>query len=214
MGLAFPSLSPPGRGTRADHRAFDSHGRFWRAHSSYILQAAQLRDQTNALQTRYEHDVHELEKLQKTNVYSTFLPFSLILSSVDLEGSAEEVCPADRLVGMEQTTHSASAKKRDSAPSTVCDSVGCPTSPCVFSLSFLPPFPANPLPFPPYLGAPQVPWPEINAAWGHTLLLLHTIARKFGYQRFEGWRLWPVGSFSWIEKLSPGGEGKGERLEL
>lgn len=26
-----------------------------------------------------------------------------------------------------------------------------------------------------------VDWPEINAAWGHTLLLLHTIARKFGF---------------------------------
>ena len=44
--------------------------RFWRDHSAYLLEAAALRDRTNALQTRYEHDLKELEKLQKTNVYS------------------------------------------------------------------------------------------------------------------------------------------------
>lgn len=27
----------------------------------------------------------------------------------------------------------------------------------------------------------QVEWAEINAAWGQTLLLLYTIARKLGY---------------------------------
>ena len=26
-----------------------------------------------------------------------------------------------------------------------------------------------------------VPWPEVNAAWGQALLLLHTIARKVGF---------------------------------
>lgn len=31
---------------------------------------------------------------------------------------------------------------------------------------------------------PQVEWAEINAAWGQTLLLLHTIARKLDY-KFE-----------------------------
>lgn len=30
----------------------------------------------------------------------------------------------------------------------------------------------------------QVEWAEINAAWGQTLLLLHTIARKLDY-KFE-----------------------------
>lgn len=46
---------------------------FWRQHSTYLLDAASLRDRTNSLQTRYAHDVRELEKLQKTNVYSELL---------------------------------------------------------------------------------------------------------------------------------------------
>ncbi|GAA5902431.1 hypothetical protein JCM5296_006419 [Sporobolomyces johnsonii] len=45
----------------------------------------------------------------------------------------------------------------------------------------------------------QVEWPEINAAWGHTLLLLSTIARKFGFT-FQGYRLVPCGSFSRVER--------------
>ncbi|EGO00095.1 hypothetical protein SERLA73DRAFT_180521 [Serpula lacrymans var. lacrymans S7.3] len=48
---------------------------------------------------------------------------------------------------------------------------------------------------------PGVPveWPEINAAWGQTLLLLYTIARKLDYT-FENYRLIPMGSFSKIER--------------
>ncbi|KAM0789553.1 hypothetical protein ACM66B_000364 [Microbotryomycetes sp. NB124-2] len=50
---------------------------------------------------------------------------------------------------------------------------------------------------------PNVPvdWPEINAAWGHCLLLLHTIARKFSFQ-FDNYKLVPMGSFSKIEKTT------------
>ncbi|KAL0577019.1 Vacuolar protein sorting-associated protein atg6 [Marasmius crinis-equi] len=50
---------------------------------------------------------------------------------------------------------------------------------------------------------PGVPveWAEINAAWGQTLLLLHTIARKLDY-KFENYRLVPMGSFSRIEKTT------------
>ncbi|KAG6866758.1 hypothetical protein C0991_011417 [Blastosporella zonata] len=44
-----------------------------------------------------------------------------------------------------------------------------------------------------------VEWTEINAAWGQTLLLLYTIARKLDYS-FEHYRLIPMGSFSRIEK--------------
>ncbi|GAA6025956.1 hypothetical protein JCM8202_004283 [Rhodotorula sphaerocarpa] len=50
----------------------------------------------------------------------------------------------------------------------------------------------------------NVEWPEINAAWGHTLLLLSTVARKFGFRHFRGYRLVPCGSFSTIEKLDEG----------
>lgn len=42
-----------------------------------------------------------------------------------------------------------------------------------------------------------VDWPEINAAWGHTLLLLATVAEKLGY-RFDGYELQPMGSTSRI----------------
>ncbi|GJE97761.1 APG6-domain-containing protein [Phanerochaete sordida] len=50
---------------------------------------------------------------------------------------------------------------------------------------------------------PGVPveWAEINAAWGQTLLLLYTIARKLDYT-FEGYRLIPMGSFSRIERTA------------
>ncbi|KAG6330349.1 hypothetical protein ID866_8741 [Astraeus odoratus] len=48
---------------------------------------------------------------------------------------------------------------------------------------------------------PGVPveWSEINAAWGQTLLLLYTIARKLDFT-FENYRLVPMGSFSRIER--------------
>lgn len=50
---------------------------------------------------------------------------------------------------------------------------------------------------------PGVPveWAEINAAWGQTLLLLYTVARKLDYT-FEHYRLVPMGSFSRIERTT------------
>lgn len=42
-----------------------------------------------------------------------------------------------------------------------------------------------------------VDWPEINAAWGHALLLLVTVAEKLGY-RFDGYDPQPMGSTSKI----------------
>ncbi|KZT29014.1 APG6-domain-containing protein [Neolentinus lepideus HHB14362 ss-1] len=50
---------------------------------------------------------------------------------------------------------------------------------------------------------PGVPveWAEINAAWGQTLLLMHTIARKLEFT-FENYRLVPMGSFSRIERTT------------
>lgn len=48
---------------------------------------------------------------------------------------------------------------------------------------------------------PSVPveWNEINAAWGQTVLLLHTMASKLKY-RFARYRLVPNGSHSRLEK--------------
>ncbi|KAL4922990.1 beclin 1 [Aspergillus undulatus] len=50
------------------------------------------------------------------------------------------------------------------------------------------------------LANPSVEWPEINAAWGQTALLLATIAEKLSFQ-FQGYRLKPMGSMSRIDKI-------------
>lgn len=50
------------------------------------------------------------------------------------------------------------------------------------------------------LANPSVEWPEINAAWGQTCLLLSTIAERLGFQ-FQGYRLKPLGSTSRIDKI-------------
>ncbi|KAJ2451071.1 autophagy protein [Coemansia sp. RSA 2336] len=57
----------------------------------------------------------------------------------------------------------------------------------------------------------NVEWAEINTAWGQSLLLLQTVARKLEYE-FVGYRLIPMGAFSRIERLSE--EGVGVTLEL
>ncbi|GAA5952942.1 hypothetical protein JCM3765_003013 [Sporobolomyces pararoseus] len=62
--------------------------------------------------------------------------------------------------------------------------------------------------------SPPVEWSEINAALGHTLLLLETISKKFGMRDgFVGWKLKCCGSFSRIVKLEEGGK-EGESYEL
>jgi beclin 1 len=50
------------------------------------------------------------------------------------------------------------------------------------------------------LPSPYVDWPEINAAWGQTCLLLATLAERLGY-KFQGYELQPMGSTSAIFKL-------------
>ncbi|PYH81697.1 putative autophagy protein Apg6 [Aspergillus uvarum CBS 121591] len=52
------------------------------------------------------------------------------------------------------------------------------------------------------LANPSVDWPEINAAWGQTALLLATIASKLGFQ-FQGYQIQPMGSMSRIDRLDP-----------
>jgi beclin 1 len=47
------------------------------------------------------------------------------------------------------------------------------------------------------LSSVPVEWPEINAAWGHALLLIVTVADKLGY-RFVGYEPKPMGSTSRI----------------
>ncbi|KAJ6103384.1 hypothetical protein N7486_005811 [Penicillium sp. IBT 16267x] len=58
------------------------------------------------------------------------------------------------------------------------------------------------------LANPSVEWPEINAAWGQTCLLLSTIAERLGFQ-FQGYRLKPLGSTSRIDKIEYPGHPTG-----
>lgn len=62
------------------------------------------------------------------------------------------------------------------------------------------------------LSSPYVDWPEINAAWGQTCLLLATLAERLNY-KFQGYELCPMGSTSSVLKLetksSPANSGSG-----
>jgi beclin 1 len=52
------------------------------------------------------------------------------------------------------------------------------------------------------LSTVMVDWPEINAAWGQTLLLLSTVAKRLGFT-FKNYELVPMGSTSQIIALTP-----------
>ncbi|SCZ89887.1 BZ3500_MvSof-1268-A1-R1_Chr9g10632 [Microbotryum saponariae] len=115
---------------------------FWRDHSNQTLQTQAMQDKIDSVQTRYEHDLRELIKLEKTNVFN------------------DAFC-----IGQEAGFGTINGLRLGRLPNHPVD------------------------------------WPEINAAWGHTLLLLQTIARKFSYT-FHTYKLVPIGSFSRIEKLN------------
>ena len=51
---------------------------------------------------------------------------------------------------------------------------------------------------------PYVDWPEINAAWGQTCLLLATLADRLNY-KFDGYELCPMGSTSTITRIEAKG---------
>ncbi|KAL4236753.1 Beclin-1 [Mactra antiquata] len=51
------------------------------------------------------------------------------------------------------------------------------------------------------LPSQPVEWSEINAAWGQTVLLLHSLAKKMNLT-FQRYRLVPYGNHSYIESLS------------
>ena len=55
---------------------------------------------------------------------------------------------------------------------------------------------------------PYVDWPEINAAWGQTCLLLATLAERLGY-KFVGYELCPMGSTSTITRIENKGGAAG-----
>lgn len=57
-------------------------------------------------------------------------------------------------------------------------------------------------------GSP-VDWPEINAAWGQTVLLLYSLGKKMNFT-FKKYRLVPFGSHSYVECL----EDQNKKLPL
>lgn len=64
------------------------------------------------------------------------------------------------------------------------------------------------------LSSKPVDWPEINAAWGHALLLVVTVAEKLGY-KFRGYEAQPMGSTSKIiqhDAASPSSSRIGGRV--
>jgi len=58
-----------------------------------------------------------------------------------------------------------------------------------------------------------VEWVDINAGLGQAVLLLDTLVRRAGF-RFRNHQLMPLGSFSKIIKLPPGGARGGEEANL
>lgn len=114
---------------------------FWRDRNSFALTLSDFQNERDALNTRYDHDSRQLERLQRTNVYN------------------DAFC-----IGHDGYFGTINGLR-----------LGRLTN-------------------------PSVEWPEINAAWGQTALLLSTIADKLNF-RFQGYRLKPLGSTSRIEKI-------------
>lgn len=93
--------------------------RFWRQHSLYVLDRDQLLDRQSALETRLANGQRELDKLQRTNVYSE--------SAAD-DHVRKRIAHLNGPRHFSQTTPSASARKQASVQSTVCASVVCQES--------------------------------------------------------------------------------------
>ncbi|MCJ1449440.1 MAG: autophagy protein 6, partial [Stictis urceolatum] len=115
---------------------------FWRSRNQFDQTLSSVKDTCDALNAYISHDIQQLDRLERTNVYNdTFF--------ISHDG------PFGTINGLR--------------------------------LGRLPP-PNN------------VEWPEINAAWGSTALLIATVADRIGLT-FQGYRLRPMGSTSRIERL-------------
>ena len=52
------------------------------------------------------------------------------------------------------------------------------------------------------LPSAPVEWPEINAAWGQSALLLSCLSKTIGLERFNKYQIVPYGSYSYIKVLA------------
>jgi beclin 1 len=129
---------------------------FWSSRNEFAMKLSEFQNERDSVNTKYDHDSQQLQKLQRTNVYNDTFCIS-----------------HDGNFG---TINGLRLGRLSSVP---------------------------------------VDWTEINAAWGHTMLLLATVAEKLGYQ-FQGYRLRPIGSTSRIEKLdypSPSASHNGSAMK-
>jgi len=116
---------------------------FWRDRNAFATKLAEFQSERDSVNSKFDHDSRQLEKLQKSNVYNDTFCISQEGSFATINGL--------RLGRLSHT---------------------------------------------------PVDWAEINAAWGHALLLLVTVADKLGY-RFEGYDPRPMGSTSRIIRFDP-----------
>ncbi|AEO54079.1 hypothetical protein MYCTH_2296191 [Thermothelomyces thermophilus ATCC 42464] len=125
---------------------------FWRERNAFASRLAEFQNERDSINSKFDHDSRQLEKLQRSNVYNDTFWISHDGTFATINGLR-----LGRLA-------------------------------------------SNP-----------VDWPEINAAWGHALLLLHTVADKLGF-RFEGYELQPMGSTSRIIRYDQPSPSSSSRL--
>ncbi|KAK4195102.1 autophagy protein Apg6-domain-containing protein [Triangularia verruculosa] len=114
---------------------------FWRERNAFASRLAHFQDERDSINSTFDHDSRQLEKLQRSNVYN------------------DTFCISHD--GTFATINGLRLGRLHSRP---------------------------------------VDWPEINAAWGHALLLIVTVAEKLNYT-FDGYEPQPMGSSSKIIKL-------------
>ncbi|KAK0730416.1 autophagy protein Apg6-domain-containing protein [Lasiosphaeris hirsuta] len=131
---------------------------FWRDRNAFATRLSDFQNERDSINSKFDHDSRQLEKLQRSNVYNDTFCISHDGTFATINGLR---------LGR--------------------------------------------------LSSKPVDWPEINAAWGHALLLLVTVADKLAY-RFDGYEPQPMGSTSRIvrfEAVSPAssrlGSGGGNR---
>ena len=112
--------------------------KFWRERNDFAMKLTEFQNVRDSVNSQYDHDSQQLEKLQRTNVYND----TFCISHDGKFGTINGL----RLGRLSNV---------------------------------------------------QVDWPEINAAWGHTVLLLSTVAERLGF-KFDGYDLQPMGSTSRI----------------
>ncbi len=130
---------------------------FWRERNAFASRLATFQNERDSINSKFDHDSRQLEKLQRNNVYNDTFCISHDGTFATINGLR---------LGR--------------------------------------------------LSSKPVDWPEINAAWGHALLLLVTVADKLAY-RFDGYEPQPMGSTSRIvrfdqpspssSRLNPSGGG-------